>query len=118
MPKYPANVTCETAMTKTAKPVKKTRAQLEMEIVQLNAQLAHVYHFATQNLHKAGTKTRMGSGVMLELTAYGSKGERIIDPVMIKDGLSDETIAALRADLQRSYDLAVMFKPVQPKGAQ
>jgi hypothetical protein len=102
--------------TKATKPVKKTRAQLEAAIVMLNAQLAHVYHFADAELHKAGTAVRMGSGVMLELTAYGEfGGKKIIDAVMIKDGLSDATIEAIRADLRRSYELVTAFKP---KGAK
>lgn len=102
-------------MTKTAKsvkPVKRTRAELEACIKMLNAQLAHVYHFADMELHKAGTAVRMGSGVLLELTAYGEfGGKKIIDPVVIKDGLSDATIAAIRADLKRSFELATAFKP-------
>ncbi len=75
--------------------------------MELEAQLAHRYHFANADLHKAGTAHKMASGVLLQLTAIG--GKEIITPVMIKDGLSDETIAAIRKDLKRSYDLAVIF---------
>lgn len=96
-------------MTKNTKPAKRTRAQLLRDVLELESQLAHRYHFADSELHKAGTGPRMGSGVLLQLSAVG--GKDIINPVMIKDGLSDATIAAIRADLQRSYDLAVMFKP-------
>lgn len=87
----------------------KTRADLIRENKELKAQLAHVYHFADAALHKAGTDYMMASGVLLELHANG--GREIICPVMIKDGLSADTIAALRRDIARSYDLAVMFKP-------
>lgn len=96
-------------MNKTPKPVKRTRIQLEQQITDLTSQLAHVYHFADAAIHRASIKHMMGSGVVLQLTANG--GKEIINPVMIKDGLSDETIAAIKADLLRSYDLAVMFKP-------
>jgi hypothetical protein len=96
-------------MTKT----KQTKAQLiakqQRQILDLESQLAHRYHFAAQAIDKADTKRMMGSGVLLQLTANG--GRELINPVMIKDGLSDETIAAIKADLKRSYDLAVMFKP-------
>lgn len=51
----------------------------------------------------------MGSGVLLELTFIG--GKEAISPVVIKDGLSAETIAAIKADIRRSYELAVAFKP-------
>jgi len=104
-------------MTKDAKPVKKTRAQLQRQILELESQLAHRYAFAAAELHKASTGARMASGVLLQLSAVG--GKEIINPVMIKDGLSDATIAAIRADLKRSYDLAVMHKiPDTGEGAK
>jgi hypothetical protein len=95
-------------MTKqTTKPAKKTRAQLARQVLELTAQLAHVYQFANTEIHRASQKHMMASGVLLQLTAIG--GKEIINPVMIKDGLSDETIAAIKADLKRSYDLAIMY---------
>lgn len=90
--------------TKKAKP---TRQQLERKILELNAQLFHVYHFANTEIHKASTDKMMASGVLLQLTAIG--GKEIINPVMIKDGLSPETIEAIKKDLKRSHDLCVMF---------
>lgn len=101
-------------MSKPTKPVKKTRAQLERQVLELESQLAHRYEFARLEIDRAGTAKMMASGVLLQLTAVG--GKEIINPVMIKDGLSDETIAAIKADLTRSYDLAVMFKPTEQKG--
>lgn len=101
---------------KTAKPVKPTRAQLARQVLELTAQLAHVYQFANTEIHRAGVAHRMASGVLLQLTAIG--GKEIINPVMIKDGLSDETIAAIRGDLKRSYDLAVMHSVTDSKGKQ
>lgn len=94
-------------MTSTKKP-KPTKAELQRKIVELESQLVHTYHFADAYLHKAGSGL-LGSGVMLQLTALG--GNKIVEPVMIKDGLSDETIAAIRKDLARSYELAIRFKP-------
>lgn len=99
-------------MTKKIKPVKKTRAQLEREVMELKAQLASTYHFATATLHKAGDQL-MASGALLRLEALG--GRELIPPVLIRDGLSKETIAAIHADLVRSYELATMFKPVALK---
>lgn len=100
-------------MSKATKPAKTTRAQLERQIVELTAQLAHVYEFANQSIDKASQKHMMASGVLLQLSAVG--GKEIINPVMIKDGLSDATIAAIKEDLKRSYDLAVMFRVTEPK---
>lgn len=93
----------------TTKKKTETRADLQRKIRELNAQLVHVYHFATAELHKAGTNHMMASGVLVTLHALG--GREIVTPVVIKDGFSDATIEALRADMVRSYELAVMFKP-------
>lgn len=38
-------------------------------------------------------------------------GRELFKPVAIRDGLSDETIKALIADMVRSYELATMYKP-------
>lgn len=101
-------------MNKTTKPAKKTRAQLERQILELESQLAHRYQFANAEIDRASTAHRMASGVLLQLSAIG--GKDIINPVMIKDGLSDATIAAIRTDLKRSYDLAVTYAVTEPKG--
>lgn len=90
------------------KPKAKTRAELLRENIELKAQLAHVYYFADKELEKA-SQSLHGSGVLLTMHALG--GRELILPIVIKDGLSDETIEALRKDIRRSYDLAVMFKP-------
>ncbi|UTC29802.1 hypothetical protein BAJUN_01720 [Bajunvirus bajun] len=95
-------------MTKPAKPRKLTRAELARKVLELEGQLASSYHFATLELHKAGDNL-MASGVLISLTALG--GREIIKPVVIRDGLSAATIAALRADMVRSYELATSFKP-------
>ena len=86
-----------------------TKADLQRKVKELEAQLAHQYHFAACTIDKAGARHCTGSAVILELTFLG--GTKVINPVAIKDGLSAETIAALKADLKRSYDLTVEFKP-------
>lgn len=94
---------------KTNKPAKKTRAQLERQILELESQLSHRYGFAVGEIDKASTTRMMGSGVLLQLSAIG--GKDIINPVMIKDGLSPETIDAIKGDLIRSHELANLFAP-------
>ena len=91
-------------MTKKPKPVKKTREQLEREFMELKAQMPSSYHFATQKLYTAGEQL-MAGGVLLRLEALG--GKQLIPPVVIRDGLSRETIEAIYRDLCRSYDLYV-----------
>lgn len=96
-----------------AKQKRKTRADIERENKELHAQLAYVYHAADREIHKAGTDKMGASGVLLQLHALG--GRELILPVMILDGLSADTIEALRRDLARSYQRATELKP---KGAQ
>lgn len=88
---------------------KVTKADLQRKVKELEAQLVHQYHFASLGVEKADMRRTMGSAVILELTYLG--GRKVIEPVAIKDGLSDETIAAIKADLKRSYERAVEFKP-------
>lgn len=92
-------------MTKTKKL---TRADLQRQIKELHGQLACSYHFAAAELHKAGDSLK-ASGVLLELHALG--GRQLITPVVISDGLSADTIAALRRDIARSFTRATELKP-------
>lgn len=84
-------------------------AELEQKLKEAEAQQAHVYHFADAGIGKMSTEHLMGSGVMLTLTVLG--GCEVFRPVLIRDGLSDETIAALKEDLKRSFKLATLHKP-------
>lgn len=93
----------------TPKKPKVTKADLQRKVAELEAQLAHTYHFADVELDKAGLAKMTGSGVVLSLTALG--GREIISPVCIRDGLSDETIDAIRNDIKRSWNLTVQLKP-------
>ena len=96
----------------TQKP-KKTRAQLQRKILELESQLIHVYHAADHYLGAIKPGSYLASGVVLQLTALG--GKEVIPPVMIKDGLSPETIAAIRRDLVRSYSVMTELRPVSDR---
>lgn len=87
-------------------------AELERKLQEALAGQAHVYHFAEAGLAKATSKHLGASGVVLTLTVLG--GRELFSPTLIRDGLSDELIAALKADFRRSYDLATMYKPKAP----
>jgi len=84
-------------------------ANLQRELMEAKAAHSYLYHFASTEIEKFGTSRCLGSGVILELSALG--GKRRIEPVMIKDGLSEETIAAIQADLRRSYESSIELKP-------
>lgn len=92
---------------------KQTKAQriteLERQLSEALAGQSHVYHFAQVGLAKAGRSHLLGSGVILTLTVLG--GRKICEPVLIRDGLSPETIDALNMDMVRSYESAIEFKP-------
>lgn len=86
-----------------------TRADLQRKVAELTAQLASTYHFASAELNKAGTDRLMGGGLLITMHALG--GREVMTPVVIRDGLSADTIAALQRDILRSYEGAILFKP-------
>src|SRR5690606_27524307 len=93
---------------KIAKNRGTSKSDLQRKVMELTGQLASTYYFADASLDKAGDSL-IGSGVLLRLNALG--GRELIEPIVIRDGLSLETITALRKDIERSYELATMFKP-------
>ncbi len=84
-------------------------AALESQVVEALAGQVHVYHFASKELDRISTDRLMGSGVVLTIKFLG--GKEAVSPTMIRNGLSKETIAALKADLVRSYEYATELKP-------
>ena len=95
---------------KTEKKTKDERiAKLTRERDEALAGQVHTYHFASYALNKLSTDHLTASGLVLSITVLG--GREPFAPVLIRDGLSKETIAALKADLARSYNAAIAFKP-------
>ena len=92
---------------------KKTKAQriaeLEQKLEEAEAYHTYRHHFASKALNRFSTDSLMGSGVVLSLTLVG--GKKLFEPVLICNGLSKETIAALKADLVRSFNYATEMKP-------
>ena len=88
------------------KAKRKTRAQLEREILELSAQMPHAYRHAKEEIKKVGAEHLMASGVLLRLTFLG--GKEAINPVVICDGLSAETIKAIISDIERSRQLTCL----------
>jgi len=94
-------------------PKKQSKAdrivELERKLREAEAAQAHVYHFAIPELRKCTEERLMGSGVVMTLTHLG--GRQVFKPVLFRDGLSQATIDALAADMERSYELATRFTP-------
>ncbi len=84
-------------------------AVLERKLKESEASQVHNYHFASHTLEKASTGHLVGSGVVITLTVLG--GREIFSPVMIRGGLSSETIKWLNSDILRSYEEAIELKP-------
>ena len=83
-------------------------AKLEREVFELKAQLVCSHHFASIDLPKFSIDQCTGSAVIIELTALGG---RKTTPVAIRDGLSKETIDAIKADIQRSFSTSTELTP-------
>lgn len=96
-------------MGKKADALRQQLATAERKAGEYLAGQVHQYHAADHYLGSASIDKMMASGVILQLTALG--GREIVQPVLIRDGLSNETIEAIRNDLRRSYLLAVSPKP-------
>lgn len=83
-------------------------AQLERQLWEAKSQYTQRISSAFDALDKA-RDAYIGSGVILSVSAIG--GKEVIPPVMIRDGLSDNTIKAIQKDLRHSFEIATMVNP-------
>jgi hypothetical protein len=79
------------------------------KIRELEAQILSAYWSADSALDGVVMEKMLGSGVLVTLSALG--GREIVRGVVIRDGLSESTVEALRADIRRSYAQATEMKP-------
>ena len=86
--------------------------ELENKLRSAEAYQVHKLHFASYALDKISTDKLCGSGVIISITSLS--GKPIVDPTVVSGGLSLETIAALQADMRRSFEKRM---ELQPKGA-
>jgi len=95
---------------KQSKPDKTQRiATLERKLKESVGSQPYALHFAKLGIMDANRKKTMGSGILVTLNYIG--GKEVCLPFVVKDGFSDETIAALRAELEYSFARAIEFKP-------
>ena len=83
--------------------------ELENKLRSAEAYQVHKLHFASYALDKLSTDRMYGSGVIISITSLS--GKPLVDPTVISDGLSPETIAALQADMRRSFEKRTESKP-------
>lgn len=58
---------------------------------------------AYKNIEKASAEDYMGSGIILSISNINFDRSVIVQDVLITDGLSPDTIAAIARDIKRSY---------------
>ena len=87
---------------KPVKTKKPTYAELERRLFDLSAQSLGRAAWALRDLPKASTSKLTASACVVSLTALG--GGELVAPFAVRDGLSAETIAALKRDIQRGLD--------------
>lgn len=78
---------------------------VENELRVAKANLRSRYCEAYRSLDKCGQDRFMGSGLMIAVRNINKTNPIMFEEVMIADGLSPETIVALKVDIKRSYDL-------------
>jgi hypothetical protein len=97
-------------MTKPKKPKGPTKAQLQRKIAELEAQMAFTYPIASSDIRTCHTQRFMGGGILVHISALGSANP-IVQPFVVRDGFSEDTIKALQDDINRSYNLAITIEP-------
>lgn len=84
-------------------------SELQNKLFVSEASQLHNLHFASADIQKAIDSKMQGSGVILSIKALN--GTDIVQPTMIVNGLSQETIPAIKADLQKAYEYTIALKP-------
>ena len=84
-------------------------AELENKLRSAEAFQIHKLHFASYALDRLSTDNMHGSGVIISITSI--TGEPLVEPTVISGGFSPETVAALQADMRRSFEKHTEFKP-------
>ena len=84
--------------------IKKTKQELKRELQILNADNFHTLTNAYKQIDKCSSKNYMASGVTLTIKNINKTNNTICEEFLIIDGLSDETIEAIKRDIKRTYD--------------
>lgn len=82
---------------------------LQRRLLTSEASQLHNLHFASADIQKVCNSKMQGSGVILSIKALN--GADIVKPTMIANGLSQETILAIKADLTKAYEYTIELKP-------
>lgn len=83
--------------------------ELENKLFVSEASQLHNLHFASAYIQKVCNSKMQGSGIILSIKALN--GADIVTPTLIVNGLSQETILAIKADLTKAYEYTIALKP-------
>ena len=83
--------------------------ELQGKLFVSEASQLHNLHFASADIQRTHNSKMQGSGVILSIKALN--GADIVKPTMLVNGLSQETILAIKADFCKSYEYTIALKP-------
>lgn len=84
-------------------------SELQGKLFASEASQLHNLHFASADIQRVCNSKMQGSGIILSIKALN--GNDIVKPTMIVNGLSRETILAIKADLTKAYEYTIALKP-------
>jgi hypothetical protein len=88
------------------------KKDVEQKLFSTEAQQVHNYYFADISLEHLTKESFTGSAIIVTLTALN--GRVLMKPTAIRNGLSEELIAALRNEFCDSYEQLIEYKPKRP----
>lgn len=90
---------------------KETKKQLKRKLQILESDNFYALAKAYENIDRCNTNNFMASGVTITIKNINKDNPIICEEFCILDGLSDETIEAIKKDIKRSYDLKMSYIP-------
>lgn len=100
-------------MEMTEEDLMAENAELRNKIRVLEACGLHAICEAYRNIDKCGSDRYLGSAVTITIKNINKTKNTVVEEVAISDGLSDETIAAIKADIKRSHELLMSYPHLQ-----
>ena len=88
------------------------KAELQNKYRQQRAHDIATLKYGHINITKANQDKYNGSGVTITIKNINQDNNVIVEEVMIIDGLSDDTIACIQADIKRTYDLRLELNKI------
>lgn len=88
---------------------KTTKQQLKRELEILKATEIYRLTDAYKAIDRCNTSNYMASGITFTVKNINKTNNVVCEEFCILDGLSDETITAIKNDIKRSYDLKMSY---------